>query len=190
MPADGSESAVVVRVPVPPTIERLRRRWDRAAGVGVPAHVTIVYPFVRPADLDPAVRRCLAALAAEHEPFEVRFSRLDRFPGIVYAVPVPSTPFVRLTEAVARRFPDFPPYGGAFDEIIPHLTVAEAADAPLDVIAAEAATSPAIPAPGDGARRARPGPGRTMAQPLAHLARSTARVRLTALRGRSGPRRG
>lgn len=138
MPADGSESAVVVRVPVPPTIERLRRRWDRAAGVGVPAHVTIIYPFMRPMDLDPAVRRSLAGLAAEHEPFDVRFNRLDRFPGIVYAVPVPSAPFVRLTEAVARQFPDFPPYGGAFDEIIPHLTVAESADAPLDVIAAEA----------------------------------------------------
>jgi len=138
MPADASESAIVVRVAVPPVVDRLRRRWDRAAGLAVPAHVTIIYPFMPPAALDSGVRGLLAELAAEHEPFDVRFSAVDQFPGIVYAVPAPSTPFVRLTEAVVARFPDYPPYGGAFDEIVPHLTVAESAVAPLDLIAAEA----------------------------------------------------
>ena len=128
----------MVRVPVPPGIERLRRRWDRAAGLAVPAHVTIIYPFMLPAALDSGVRGVLAELAAEHEPFDVRFTAVDRFPGIVYAVPAPSVPFIRLTEAVVARFPDYPPYGGAFDEIVPHLTVAESAVAPLDVVAAEA----------------------------------------------------
>ena len=37
-------SAVIVRVPVPPGIERLRTRWDRAASLGVPAHVTVLFP--------------------------------------------------------------------------------------------------------------------------------------------------
>ena len=143
MPPEGPESAIVVRVRVPPALDRSRRRWDRAAGVGVPAHVTILYPFIAPADLDPAVRRVLAHLAAAVEPFDVRFRRVGRFPGSVYAAPEPSLPFVGLTEAVVARFPDFPPYGGAFDEIIPHLTVAESTEAPLDEIAASAqATMP------------------------------------------------
>lgn len=137
MPPEGSESAIVVRVPVPLAIERLRRRWDRAAGIGVPAHVTIVYPFVPPVELDPGVRRILAELAAEHEPFDVRFDRVGRFPTAVYAAPNPPTPFLRLTEAVAARFPAYPPYGGAFDEVIPHLTIAESAEASFDDIAAQ-----------------------------------------------------
>jgi hypothetical protein len=31
-----------------------------------------------------------------------------------------------MTEAMVRRFPDYPPYGGIHDRIVPHLTVAQA----------------------------------------------------------------
>jgi 2'-5' RNA ligase len=141
MPGEASESAIVVRVAVPAAIDRLRRRWDRAAGLAVPAHVTIVYPFMPPKALDRGVRRALAEVAADHEPFDVRFTSLGRFPGLVYAAPDPSAPFARLTEGVVARFPDFPPYGGAFDEIIPHLTIAESTEAPLDDVATEAAAA-------------------------------------------------
>ena len=129
MPSAVSESAIVVRVRVPPAIDRLRRRWDRAAGLGVPAHVTILYPFMPPGELDPAARRVLAGIAATVEPFDVRFAAVGRFPTAVYAAPEPSEPFVRLTEAIVAAFPAFPPYGGAFDEIVPHLTIAESVDA-------------------------------------------------------------
>ena len=37
----------------------------------------------------------------------------------------PAEPFRRLTKLVFKHFPDTPPYGGEFDEIIPHLTVAK-----------------------------------------------------------------
>lgn len=131
-------SAIVARVSVPPALERLRSRWDLAAGTGVPAHVTILFPFL-PADaLLPGVRRELAAIAGAQLPFDVRFKRIDRFPGVVYVAPDPGTPFLRLTEAFLARFPEFPPYGGAFDAVIPHLTVAESEEAPLDEIAAAA----------------------------------------------------
>lgn len=33
-------------------------------------------------------------------------------------------PFVRLSEDLAETFPDYPAYGGEFDGITPHLTVA------------------------------------------------------------------
>lgn len=131
-------SAIVARVPVPPALEHLRRRWDLAAGTGVPAHVTILFPFLSADALLPALRRDLAAIARAHQPFDVRFERVDGFPGVVYVRPEPATPFLRLTEAFVARFPEFPPYGGAFDEVIPHLTVAESKGAPLDEIAAAA----------------------------------------------------
>ena len=131
-------SAIVVRVPVSGALERARRQWDWAAGVGVPAHVTILFPFLPVAQLTPEVRRSLAAIAAAHEPFDVRFARVGRFPGVVYLAPEPAARFARLTGAVVARFPDYPPYEGAFDEVVPHLTVVESATAPLDEIAAAA----------------------------------------------------
>jgi 2'-5' RNA ligase len=139
MPSPEATSAVVVRIPVPAALTRSRRRWDWAAGVGVPAHVTILYPFVPPGGLVPKVRRSLAAIAANQEPFLVVFDEVRRFPGVVYLAPRPVAPFLLLTEAVAGRFPDFPPYGGAFAEVIPHLTVAESHVAPLDEIAVDTA---------------------------------------------------
>lgn len=132
-------SAVIVRVPVLRPLERLRKRWDRAAGLGVPAHITVLFPFLHPADLTVDVRRELATIAARHEPFRVRFDRVGRWPSVVFLAPEPADPFARLTQEIARRFPGYPPYGGAFDEVVPHLTIAENAAAPHDEIAAEAA---------------------------------------------------
>ena len=128
-------SAIVVRVKVSGALERARRQWDWAAGVGVPAHVTILFPFLPAAGLTPDVRRSIAGIAAAHEPFDVTFARVGRFPSVVYLAPEPSAPFTRLTEAVVARFPDYPPYEGVFDVVIPHLTLVESAAAPLDRIA-------------------------------------------------------
>src|SRR3954454_13476336 len=141
MPAEASRSAVVVLVSVPARLDQLRRRWDPAAAAGVPAHVTILYPFVPPPDLDPRVRAALSEIAAANRPFDVRFDRVGRFPAAVYLVPDPSEPFIRLTEAVQARFPGLLPYEGAFDEVIPHLTIVDSGEAPLDVVAAETTAS-------------------------------------------------
>jgi 2'-5' RNA ligase len=131
-------SGVVVRVRLPPPLERLRRQNDFAADVGAPAHVTLLFPFMPVAVLRPPVRRALAEIAATVEPFDVRFAAIGRFPGAVYLVPDPAAPFVALTGAIATRFPTYQPYEGAFDEVIPHLTLVESAMAQLDDIAAAA----------------------------------------------------
>jgi 2'-5' RNA ligase len=138
VPPTEATSAIVVRVPLPPALARLRARFDWAAGVGVPPHVTIIFPFLPAALLEPDVRRRLARVAAGQRPFDVRFTRVERFPTVVYLAPEPPAPFIRLTEAVVEQFPDYPPYGGEFDEVIPHLTITESADAPYDEIATEA----------------------------------------------------
>jgi 2'-5' RNA ligase len=141
MVGSARTSAVVVRVAVPPSLERLRRRWDWAAGVGVPAHVTVLFPFLPVELLLTPVRADLAAIATNEEPFEVRFERVGRFPNVVYLAPEPAAPFRRLTDAVVSRFPGYPPYEGAFDTVIHHLTIVEGASRPLDEIAAEAEQS-------------------------------------------------
>ena len=39
----------------------------------------------------------------------------------------PRTGCRELTAAIAKRWPEAPPYGGAFNDVIPHLTVAHGA---------------------------------------------------------------
>jgi 2'-5' RNA ligase len=131
-------SGVVVRVPLPRALERLRRHEDFAATVGVPAHITLLFPFVPATELRPGVRQALAKIAATVEPFDVRFAEVGRFPGVVYLAPEPRFRFSALTDAIGRRFPDYQPYDGAFDEVIPHLTLVESATASLDAVTAAA----------------------------------------------------
>jgi hypothetical protein len=47
----------------------------------------------------------------------------------LYLAPSPAEPFKALTHAVVERYPDYPPYGGAFPEVIPHLTIADVDEA-------------------------------------------------------------
>jgi 2'-5' RNA ligase len=137
LPAEPA-SAIVARVPLPPALHRLRTTWDRSARLGVPAHVTILFPFLPAHGLVADLRHELAAIAATQAPFDVRFERVGRFPDVVYLVPEPVAPFVRLTNAFVARYPELPPYGGAFEDVIPHLTLAESGEAPLDEVAAAA----------------------------------------------------
>ena len=48
---------------------------------------------------------------------------MARFPDVAWLAPVPDAPFRRLTELIVSRYPDYPPYEGIHDEVIPHLTV-------------------------------------------------------------------
>ena len=127
-------SAIIVRTPIPARIARIRRQWDRSAAIGVPPHVTVLFPFLPPGRLDATVRHELADIVAEHDAFHVRFAAVGRFPGLLYLAPEPSDPFVALTEACAERFPDFPPYGGVHDDIVPHLTVVETDEVPAEAV--------------------------------------------------------
>lgn len=60
--------------------------------------------------------------------------------------PEPEALFRELTHAVVARFPDFPPYGGAFDDVVPHLTVGESRSGTFeDLRAAEVEVSRMLP---------------------------------------------
>lgn len=51
-----------------------------------------------------------------------------RFPGVLYLVPTPGHPFRQLTADLVARWPEAPPYGGVFPDVVPHLTVTDGAD--------------------------------------------------------------
>jgi 2'-5' RNA ligase len=131
-------SAVLVAVPeAEAVVGKWRQRYTLDAPAGIPAHVTILFPFVEPERLGEVEGR-LAELVAGTAGFDLTFARTARWPEILYLEPEPAEPFVALTHAIEREWPDQPPYGGAHETIVPHLTVAESLDsALLDRIAAD-----------------------------------------------------
>ena len=114
-----------------PLVGSFRSEYDPAAALGVPAHITINYPFipgVKPsADTLSRLRKMFAAV----QPFSFTLDHIARFPNVVYLAPIPSAPFVQLIKQVAQEFPESPPYEGRFDSITPHLTVAYSMDSDL-----------------------------------------------------------
>jgi 2'-5' RNA ligase superfamily len=106
-------------------VGRWRAEFDETAAEGVPAHIPVLFPFVDREELDDRVLEAVGEVLGRHRAIDFRLTEVRRFPdGNVYLAPDPEAPFRRLTEAIWRRWPDHPPYGGRFDEIIPHLTVA------------------------------------------------------------------
>ncbi|WP_376099383.1 2'-5' RNA ligase family protein [Roseomonas sp. CCTCC AB2023176] len=128
-PRPGCRSALVVLVPqAEPLVADTRFQHDPAAAEGVPAHVTVLYPFIPPHRLDEAAVARVAACFAVIPRFGYALTRVARFPGVLYVAPEPAEPLRALTLAAWRAFPDFPPYGGRYPDIVPHLTVAATAD--------------------------------------------------------------
>jgi hypothetical protein len=119
-------SALIVRVPEAElAVSALRATFDPSAAKGVPAHVTILVPFVEPDSIRSEVEATLAHLFSRHRSFKFSLGRIGRFPATTYLAPEPAEPFITLTREVAQLFPEHPPYAGAYTEIVPHLTVAD-----------------------------------------------------------------
>jgi 2'-5' RNA ligase len=141
IPPLAAESAVLVPVPeAERAVSGHRGRLDRAAAWGVPAHVTVLYPFVPPPAITTAVIAGLAAAVGSVSAFDCEFATTAWFGReVVWLAPRPDEPFRALTQAVSAAFPAYLPYGGAYDDAVPHLTVGDSpAGGVRDLRAAEA----------------------------------------------------
>ncbi len=122
---DG-DSALIVEIPeAEPIVHDLRERHD-VAGDGVPAHVTVIYPFLPVAEIDAEVDVQLRHHFAAVDAFDYRFAEAARLgAGTVILEPQPAERFSALTDRTAAAWPECPPYGGLFEVVIPHLTVGD-----------------------------------------------------------------
>ena len=126
-------SALLVPVPAADWLVAGRPMRDGyAAGLVVPAHVTLVVPphitllapFAPRDRLTDGVVTELAELFADVVPFPFELARASRFPdGAAYLAPDPAAPFRNLVTELGRAFPGYPPYEGRFDDVVPHVTV-------------------------------------------------------------------
>lgn len=133
------ERVLVAMVPeAEALVGRFRAQHDPSAVLGMPAHVTINYPFRPERDLTESDLAAVAAVCAAIPRLDFQLTAIRRFPSVVYLAPEPQSGLEALIAAVAARFPDSPPYAGRHRQVIPHLTVAQIEDASaLEAVARE-----------------------------------------------------
>src|ERR1019366_44629 len=100
-----------------------------------------------PEKITDAVISSASAAVASVGSFDCEFARTEWFgQEVLWLAPKPDKPFRALISAVGAAFPQFPPYGGAHEDVMPRLTVG---DVPLGGVeqlqAAEAGLKPALP---------------------------------------------
>jgi 2'-5' RNA ligase len=137
-------TALIVPVPeAEPLVGEWRAKHDWSAQHGVPAHITLLFPFMPVDKVDEQVLDDLRNLFASQPAFTYRLPRVARFPDVAWLAPEPAKAFNDLTELIAARYPEYPPYEGIHDEVIPHLTVAEGGPELQDEV--DATLTPSLP---------------------------------------------
>jgi hypothetical protein len=131
-----AETALLVPVAAAePLVRQHRLALDPVAPLGVPAHITVLYPFVPPDAIDPAVCDAVTDVLTRFESFDFTLTSVRRFEnGLMYLAPEPTEPFEAITNALADRWPDHPPYNGAYSSVIPHLSVAVMNGSPANAL--------------------------------------------------------
>ncbi|MBK7092728.1 MAG: 2'-5' RNA ligase family protein [bacterium] len=125
----GADSAIVFFVPeLDSIVERARSSCPESVDPGIAAHITVNYPFmIQENDLEVIVAR-LADSVEEFGAFEFRLTELRRWPTTLYLKPEPDSVFRAIIAAVWKAFPQSPPYGGRFQDVVPHLTIVESSE--------------------------------------------------------------
>ena len=123
VPLEERETAIVIAVDVPALDAVYREEYPAFHALGIPLHATLLYPFVRPDELDAALPRLTQVLEG-HQRFSFTLTELKTFPRTVWVAPVPAAPFVALTHAIEAEF-GTSHMGGVFAEVIPHVTLVD-----------------------------------------------------------------
>lgn len=127
MGVEGCRTALIVVVPeAEGVVGQLRDRLDPVAQLGVPAHVSVLFPFMPAPQIGDAVIAQLTALFRAVPAFSHRLVRTAWFGDeVLWLAPDTGDEFRSLTTLVWAAFPAFPPYERAFNDVVPHLTIAD-----------------------------------------------------------------
>lgn len=140
------QSGLIIEVPeAEPAVAAHRERLDAHAPLGVPAHITVLYPFMPSETISPAVLAELDHLFDSVSRFRFRLDHTDWFgQDVLWLAPDDPDPFRNLSGRVYEAFPEFPPFDGQFDDIVPHLTIGHG-HPHHDLCAAETAVQAQLP---------------------------------------------
>jgi 2'-5' RNA ligase len=138
------DSALVFLVPeVEPAVRFWRSAHDPSAAEGMPAHMTVLYPFIAEGDLREGTLNELKAICDKWQPIEVEFAEFGHFPGVLWLNP-DSVHCLDFITSIRQGFPQCLPYGRSDLEVIPHLTITDGASEQIEE-QAQAEIAPHLP---------------------------------------------
>jgi 2'-5' RNA ligase len=143
-----THSALIIPIPdAEPAVAHHRATLDTAHTWGIPAHITVLYPFLPPTAITPQVITTLHTTIAAHPRTAITLTRTGWFGDtVVWLAPEPAAPLRTLTRAITAAFPGTQPYDGAFTDVVPHLTIGhDHPRAHLEQAAADVTTHLPIP---------------------------------------------
>lgn len=122
-PDHPTESGLVIPVPsLHDFVAPWRPKVDRVAPVGIPAHITLLYPFIAPVGIAAEIDHLREFFS--HQPqFSYSLTGIGWFGDeVVFIKPSPPAPFISLTTRIQERW-GLPPYGDTIAKPQPHLTI-------------------------------------------------------------------
>jgi hydrogenase maturation protease len=121
--ASSGETALILRVELPPALEESRRLALLEDDSGLPAHVTLIYPFADAEALVEPLRRKIETVLTGSPPLRLTLTGPARWPTVLYAAVEPTPSVLALQAKLSSAFPEYPLYGGMF-AFEPHVTIA------------------------------------------------------------------
>jgi len=127
MGEDENKSAIIIPfLGLGDIVDPWRRKLDPSQLRGIPAHVTLLFPFFDPVDLSIDILTELSKYFLNVSMFRVTFDSTAWFDDrVVYLQPKPEQQFRDMTMQLLQSFPSCRPYGGKFSDPIPHLTLGD-----------------------------------------------------------------
>jgi lincosamide nucleotidyltransferase A/C/D/E len=124
---ESRKPSTLLLIPIfafPPDLWKLCRLYHN--NLHVPPHVTLAIPFRPLESVTAEVVQQLTRFFEETLAFDFELNHVRWFgTNVVYLEPSNAESFRSITERLQRMFPDFHPYDGAFDSVIPHVTLSE-----------------------------------------------------------------
>ncbi|MFW6282150.1 MAG: 2'-5' RNA ligase family protein [bacterium] len=90
-------------------LEKFRKKYIKSPGKAVPFHITLMYDFLLPHEIDKSVINKLNSIAKSIPKFNFYAKPLSSFPAnkVLYLSPSPVTPIEELTEKLYNTFPNY-----------------------------------------------------------------------------------
>lgn len=130
MVVEGRTALLLALDETAPQLAPVRAELHPASvALGLPPHLTLLYPFVPRAACDEAVVERVRRICTGYAALSFSLTDVTTFPGgFVCLVPEPDGGVRALMRALWDEFPETPPYGGEIDDPDPHVTVGWSAD--------------------------------------------------------------
>lgn len=113
-------------IPVPSSdslIGPWRKKYDWVALHGVPAHITLLFPFKEPSQISGVDIEKLDGIFTKLRQFPFTLVKIGTFPNVIFLEPNPRGPFIELTKKIVNAFPETPPWEGKYPAVNPHQTM-------------------------------------------------------------------